>query len=453
MPGRRSRTQPARGAVRRGLAALGVLVGFAVLATPAPSLAAPDCPLGDDRAPGKGGMTPRPVVFWAGTVVADPDLLDRIPGKAETLTAVREAMLRDKRGLPALFEHVGAKWLNYVGDFGGLQDTLGTHPMRDTSRRYLGAMVSIDRLVRFKPDVVEMATGVGAASHVQWLFGSINLFDARGMHIAFSFPFVIRETATGGSDALSAPGALLRERIAATAEPMGDGDSTLVQRLSCQLRGAVLRHLGLSRDMKVSGSGGVDAAVFMNGIQGFRVNDKWFTAKGDMALTAATRRRVKALVTYMTRVKVARQRPVAPLANASRELVQRQGKDAIRAVYDHDVEEAGQMCGMWGERVSWNEQGDRVVCFELPEFARNLLMGARIATRIETTQGDYKRLRIDSVLDLMMKEGPRKAIGHVPASYSARVGEVADTEITDVHVATALINNVADIDVTDLEKQ
>jgi len=398
-------------------------------------------------------MTPRPVAFWAGTLVSDPGLLDKIPGKAKTLRAVGTAMRDDANGLPAFFEAVGGSWINYVGDFDGLQDTLGTNPMADKARRYFGVMVSVDRLVRFKPDVVDMATGVEARRAVQFLFGSVTFFDVRGMHIAFSFPFVLTEESAPGQTRLSPPGELLRDKIAEATSALGNPDSRVTDALACQLRGAVLRYLGLSEDMQVKSDGGVDGAVFLYGIQGFKVNDAWFKAQGDVAVTDAAERRMKALITYMTRVKVARARPVAPLANARGDRVAKVGRKGIRAVYDDQLKEAGQMCGVFGTRVKWNEQGERVVCFELPKFKRKLRIGARIGTRLETTQGDYKRLRVDSILDLMMKEGERKDIGHVKSSYTQRVGEVKATEITDAHVARALIANVSKMDVKELEPQ
>lgn len=424
-----------------------------VLIVGAGQAAAATCPFTAKQAPGEGGMTPRPVAFWAGTLVSDPALLERIPGKSKTLGVVRDAMLDDSDGLPALFDAVGGEWINYVGDFSGLQDTLGTNPMADKARRYLGVMVSIDRLVRFKPDVVEMSSGVEASRAVQYLFGSVSFFDVRGMHIAFSFPFVITDQSEPGETDLAPPGVLLREKIAAATSTLGNPDNRITQTLACQLRGAVLRYLGLSEDMEVSSDGGVDAAIFMQGIQGFRVNGSWFKAQGDVAVADETARRVKALISYMARVKVARTRPVAPLANARGDQVAKVGKKGIRAVYDDDVAEAGQMCGVFGERVSWNEQGDRVACFELPKFQRKLDIGARIGTRLETTQGDYKRLRVDSILDLMMKDGPRKSVGHVKSSYTQRVGKADATQITDAHVARALIKNVSKMDVTELKPQ
>lgn len=426
------------------------LIGSAV--GPEADVIASGCPLDAVTPPGEDTMTPTPVAFWAGTLVSDPALLEQFADNEgdKALSAVRSAMRRQNRGLPAFFEAVGDAWIQYVGDFGGLRDKLGKNPMADTSRRYLGVMVSIDRRVRFDPNVVEMGSGVKATQGVQWLFGSVNLFDVRAMSIAYSFPFFIHESSHRGD--LSGPGALVRRKIDATVAPLGDRKSPLVQQLSCQLRGAVLRHLGLSKDMRPSSEGGVDAAIFLNGIQDFRVCDGCIGAQGDLPVTKAAARRLKELVTYMTRVKVARARPVAPLANANSDLVQRQGRKGIRAVYDDDVKDAGEMCGMWGERVSWSEDGDRVACFEVPSFGRNVVLGARLGSKVEVNDNGYATVRIDSILDVMLKEGPRQSVAQFPGRYDNSLGKLDATEVSDVYFAEAVASNVSAIDFSQLEK-
>lgn len=437
--------------LRLGLAAA---LGAAALGFAGPAAAAPQCPVAEADAPGADGFPPPPAAFWAGVMVSDPGLFDAVPADGGVFDRVERALAGPDGGLPGFFDTLGPDWIDWRGRFADLK-AAGADPMAEEMRRYLGVFVSLDRLITFEPTRQSFGGGVVAERQLQMLFGSVNVFDARSMSIVFSWPFAATQRFKNAQDRLSPAGLLAdpRKGIQPIVRAMADPSNRSARASACQLKAAILRLMGLGAAGR-GGAGEGDAQILLDGFKRVRVCEGCVQVKGALGTGPETTRRLTDLLLYLGRAKVAQDKPVAPVANASREAVMTQGRKAIMTQHDGRVQEAGHACGFMTERMSWNESGQRVVCFELPEFGRELVLGLSVMSRAgRRANGDHE-LQIDSIVHVGIVEGPRvvKARFKYPPPYSHLDPSAGELAWTDGFLTSPVIEDIQEIDISSMER-
>lgn len=435
---------------RLSLAAVLAAVSFAVSI---PAGATGGCAVTEADAPGASGFPPPPAVFWAGVMVSDPDLFEAVPPGSAALARAETALTADGQGLGGFFDLVGADWIAWRGSFENLKAE-GVNPMAEEMRRYMGAFVSIDRLIAFEPTRMRFGSGTLAERHLQILFGSINLFDAQSMSIAFSWPFAITQRFKDAGDKLSPAGLLAdpQKGLKGIVRTMAAPDNPSARASACQLKGAVLRYMGLDAASRATGEG--NARILFDGFQRVRVCPGCVQVKGVLSAGEATTRRMRDLLVYLARTKVAQQKPVAPVANANREAVMTQGRAAIMTQHDDRVQEAGHACGFMTERVAWNDSGQRVICFEIPSFARELVLGLSLMSKRQKRADGRSELAIDSIVHVGIVEGPRvaKANFSYPPTHTHLDPSDGAMTWTDGYLATPVIEDIQQIDISSMER-
>lgn len=439
--------------IRRLRLSLAAALAAASFAVSAPAGAADGCVVTDAEAPGADAFPPPPAVFWAGVMVSDPDLFDAVPPGSAALARAEAALTADGQGLDGFFDLVGADWISWRGAFEDLK-ARGVDPMAEEMRRYMGAFVSIDRLIAFEPTRMSFGSGTVGERHLQILFGSINLFDAQSMSIAFSWPFAITQRFKNAGDRLSPAGLLAdaQNGLPGIVRAMATPRNPSARASACQLKTAVLRYMGLDAGSRGAGDG--DARILFDGFQRISACPGCVQVKGVLSAGEATTRRMRDLLVYLARTKVAQQKPVAPVANASREAVMTQGRAAIMTQHDDRVQEAGHACGFMTERVAWNDSGQRVVCFEIPTFARELVLGLSLKSKRQQRGDGRSELAVDSIVHVGIVEGPRvvKANFRYPPVHTHLDPTNGEMTWTDGYLATPVIEDIQEIDISSMEK-
>jgi hypothetical protein len=430
------------------------VLGAAALGAAAPATAAGSCPVTDADAPGADGFMAPPAAFWAGVMVSDPDLFQTMETQAAALDRVEAALTGPKGGLTRFFEGVGGTWVDWRGEFANLTAG-GGDPYPDPERRYLGVLVSIDRLIDFAPTRMAMTQTTTAEKHRRMLFGSIHVFDARSMSIAFSWPFQIQKYSYGDRPKLSAAGLLADPKvgIAGIVRAMSDPRTPSARASGCQLKAAILRYMGLGPEGGFGGDG--DAAILFDGFQDVRAFPADVAVQGVIADDPGTKQRLIDLLVYLTRTHVARQKPVAPLANANREAVMTQGRAAILAQHDDRVHEMGHACGYAGTRIAWNQTGQAVVCFEIPTFGRAMRLGLSVNSKRAPRDDARHDLVVDSLVYVAIMEGDIMAArGKFQPPRPARQLDVPGPQMqrSDAYLVNPLIDAIQQIDVASMER-
>jgi hypothetical protein len=233
---------------------------------------------------------------------------------------------------------------------------------------------------------------------------------------------------------------------------MATPDHPSARASACHLKAAILRYLGLAAGSRGADDG--DARILIDGFQSVRACPGCVQVDSELSAGDATTRRMRDLLVYLGRAQVAQQKPVAPIANASREAVMTQGRAAIMTQHDDRVQEAGHACGFMTERVAWNDSGQRVVCFEIPTFARELVLGLSLRSMRRQNEDGRSEIAIDSWVHVGIVEGPRvvKRDFRHPPLHTHLDPTDGDMTWSDGYLVTPVIEDIQQIDISRMER-
>ena len=159
--------------------------------------------------------------FWAGFQVSDP----RVDGAKyqKYLYKTLDPLFRSRR-TGAVAPLLGSlAW----DEFAYFETAADTGYVKENMRDVYGVFVSIDRIMRFQPNVVEIA-GRKVAKHYTYIFATLNVFAADSRNLIYSHPFFLTDV----FDKPMAVEGILGVTLKKFAAQLKEGKNPFVQRIA-----------------------------------------------------------------------------------------------------------------------------------------------------------------------------------------------------------------------------
>jgi hypothetical protein len=369
--------------------------------------------------------------FWAGFQVSDP----RVDGaKYQGFLSKKLDPLFRSRRKGAVAPLLGSlAW----DEFAYFETAADTGYVKENMRDVYGVFISIDRIMRFKPSVVEIA-GRKVEKHYTYIFATLNVFAADSRNLIYSHPFFLTDV----FDKPMAVERILEVTLGKFAAQLKEGTNPFIQKIARGLQ-------------NYFGPPGVSLEAIRRTKKPIHPIDGYFTDtfgvmemcdecvavldKSGMAPPDTVK--MGDFARFFLNSRLAEFRQVAFLPEQSQIVEQRTG-DAASAAKEGDVKrDFSVMC-----LAEYDETGKSRICVKVAPPKNPVWIGVRGLVKPEKGAGTLVKLRYATIVDIEAELAgkPDPIISDVSVNY--KVPAVSGQRVSDVYYINALVKAINKLD-------
>lgn len=369
--------------------------------------------------------------FWAGFQVSDPR--QNAAKLSDFLYRTLDTRYRSSAKGVARKLLQGLEW----DDFAYFESAAGTGYLKENMRDVFGVFLNIDRVMRFRPSLVDVA-GKKQAKHYTYIFATLNVFAADTRNLVFSHPVFLtdvfdREVA-------------LEEILGTTLGKFADQLEDATNPYTLKIRERLQRYFGrpgqaleaIRRTPKpihpIDSYFADTFGVMAPCKECVGVADKSGMVKADpVAMGDFTR--------FFLNTRLAETHQVAFLPEQAK-LVQERTGDVAATAKEGDIKrDYSEVC-----LPEYDETGQSRICVRVLPPRNPVWIGVRVLVKPEPGEAELIKLRFLTVVDLETERSGRSQPVSSQLSVDYSVAAMARGQVSDVYYINALIKAVNTFD-------
>ena len=374
--------------------------------------------------------------FWAGFQVSDP----RVDGAEyqKFLEKTVDPLFRSRRK-GAVAPLLGSlAW----DEFAYFETAADTGYVKENMRDVYGVFISIDRIMRFQPNVVEIG-GRKVTKHYTYVFATLNVFAADSRNLIYSHPFFLADV----FDRPVAVEGILGVTLGKFAAQLKEGTNPFIQGIVRGLQN-YFGPPGVSYEAMRRTKNPIHAVdgYFEDTFGVMEMCDECVTVLDKSGMAPADAVMMGDFARFFLNSRLAEFRQVAFLPEQSQIVEQRTG-DAASAAKEGDIKrDYSVMC-----LPEYDETGKSRICVKVLPPRNPIWLSVGSMVKPEKGAGTLVKLSYMAIVDIEAELAGRSDSVVSRLSVNSRIPAVSGQQVSDVYYINTLVKVINKLDGQQLE--